>query len=155
MGAVRSDLSAVFAWVASHFSQLGRWAVSSWVVWVGWLLPLAAELTRQLLFQRGRAEREREQLGEGLLCAASARSVHQLPYVIKRVFVFWGMSMLCFFKCKIVHVYWGSFCFEVKGQKVPLLHCTALVMTLFLFWDKNWGLVRVFQNQIPLSLSFL
>jgi len=68
-----------------------------------------------------------------LVCAAAAPRVRPLPRVIQWVLVFGGMSVVCFCKCEIARGYWGSFCFEVKGQQVPLLHCAAPVLTLFLF----------------------
>lgn len=97
---------------------------------VVWPLPLVAALNWAATGART-GQRGRETRGTGVHC--TCLTVHQPPRVIKRVFVFGGMPVVCFFKCKIACVDRGSFCFEVKVQKVLPLHCTALVMALFLF----------------------
>lgn len=102
-------------------------------MWAGCWLPSAAELTGHLLFRRDRAEREREQRAEGLARTANAQGGHHRPHGATKGCLSGGMAVVCFFLCNIVPVGWGSFCFEVEGQEVPLLHCTAPVMTLFLF----------------------
>lgn len=99
----------------------------------GLLAPVGRGANGHLLFRRDRAAREREQRAEGLARPANAQGGHHRPRGVKKGCLFGGVAVVCFFLCDIVHVGWGSFCFEVEGREVPPLHCTAPVMTLFLF----------------------
>lgn len=71
-----------------------------------WLLPLAAALNWAATGART-GQRGRETRGTGVRC--TCLTVHQPPQVIKRVFVFGGMPVVCFFKCEIVCVGSGLF----------------------------------------------
>lgn len=74
----------------------------------------------------------------------------------------WSTGCWCFGGCLCfafsnvkLYVFIGALSALKSKDKKCLCFTALLRLWLFLFWDKNGGLVRVFQNQIPLSLSFL
>lgn len=106
----------------------------------------------------GQRGREQLQQGEGPGHAANEHSLRQFPCVIKRAFGFGGDVFLCFcfFQCKILHAYWGSFCLvKLKDMKCLCFNALLQLWLYFCFEIKLRFSLSVPKPDTTLSLSLV